>query len=191
MSRALTGALDTALQVGHARPIILIKVNTLDGDLLVWTGQGNVSFNSETYIGMGDVIGISEVGESNELGAQGLTLSMSGIPQDKVTIAISKIQHNRLATIWLGALDIVTGVLIADPYQLFQGYTDVPSIKDNGSTSTISLVIENRMIDLQRPRTRRYTKDDQQLDFPSDEGFNFVPELQDTQIIWSGHDVQV
>ena len=45
------------------------------------------------------------------------------------------------------------------------------------------------MIDLQRPKSRRYTKEDQQIDFPTDLGFDFVPELQDIQIIWAGHDV--
>jgi hypothetical protein len=45
------------------------------------------------------------------------------------------------------------------------------------------------MIDLLRPKTRRYTGEDQKIDFPSDLGFDFVPELQDQQIIWAGHDV--
>ncbi len=141
------------------------------------------------YIGIGELGGVSEVQESDGLGAQGITLTLSGVPQDKVALAISHIQHNRIATLWVAALDINTGELIDSPYQLFQGYTDVPSIKDNGTTSTINLAVENKMIDLARARTRRYTGEDQKIDSPDDLGFDFVPALQDYEVIWAGHDV--
>jgi hypothetical protein len=113
-----------------------------------------------------------------------VTFSLSGIPSEMISISLSQVEHNRPATVWLGALDLSTGALIADPYQLFTGFTDVPTIEEGGDTSTITLTAENKLIDLDRARTRRYTTEDQQIDDPTDLGFEFVPSLQDATVVW-------
>jgi hypothetical protein len=40
------------------------------------------------------------------------------------------------------------------------------------------------MIDLQRPRERRYTHEDQQIDHPGDMGFEYVSQLQELNLAW-------
>jgi hypothetical protein len=112
MSRELTVALDNALQAQHVRPIILVEVDTSGGVLRVWSGFGDIIHDSNTYTGIGELGGISEIHEGDELGAQGITLTLSGIPTDKVTIAAEQIQHNRIATVYVGALNIDTGALM-------------------------------------------------------------------------------
>ena len=44
---------------------------------------------------------------------------------------------------------------------------------------------------LKRSRERRYTHDDQQIDFPGDLGFEFVPKLQELNLVWGGQNVPV
>lgn len=78
------------------------------------------------------------------------------------------------------------GNLIADPYQLRNGKLDISVIDDDGETATIAMQYEDRLIDLDRARERRYTSEDQAIDYPTDLGFEFVPSLQDAQIIWGG-----
>lgn len=184
MARDLTTALGNALLADRVQPIILVKINTSGGDVRVWSGIGDITYSSETYTGVGNFGGISEVEENTDLGAAGISFSLSGIPSEMVAIALDQIQSNRPATVWLGALDLSTGALIADPYQLFSGFTDVPSIDEGPENSIISLTAENKLIDLDRARTRRYTSEDQQIDDPTDLGFDFVPSLQDAQITW-------
>ena len=58
------------------------------------------------------------------------------------------------------------------------------SINDTGETLTISVSIESRLIDLERPRIWRYTSEDQKRVYPTDKGFDFVNDLQSKQIIW-------
>lgn len=184
MSRNLTTSLGNALQADRVQPILLAKINTTGGDVRVWSGIGDITFNSEIYTGIGTFGGVSEVEENTDLGAAGVTFSLSGIPSEMISIALFQVEHNRPATVWLGALDLTTGALIADPYQLFTGFTDVPSIEESGESSMITLTAENKLIDLDRPRTRRYTSEDQKIDDPTDKGFDFVPSLQDTQVTW-------
>lgn len=184
MARDLTTALGNALLADRVQPIILAKINTSGGDVRVWSGIGDITFASEIYNGVGNFGGISEVEENTDLGAAGITFNLSGVPSEMVSIALGQIQSNRPATVWLGALDLSTGALIADPYQLFTGFTDVPSIDEGPESAIISLTAENKLIDLDRPRTRRYTTEDQQIDDPTDVGFDFVPSLQDAQVVW-------
>jgi muramoyltetrapeptide carboxypeptidase LdcA involved in peptidoglycan recycling len=88
----------------------------------------------------------------------------------------------------MGLLNTSTSALVANPYELFAGFSDVTVITEQAETSTISIQSENRLVDLERPRIRRYTDEDQKSDTAnaSDIGFEFVPSLQDKVIKFGG-----
>jgi hypothetical protein len=94
-----------------------------------------------------------------------------------ISTALSETRQGLPATIWLGTMD-VSGTLIADPFILFSGLTDVPIVEDGAETCTVSISVESRLIDLERSRVRRYTPEDQHIDYPGDKGFDFVASLQ-------------
>lgn len=75
-------------------------------------------------------------------------------------------------------------VVIADPFLAFEGRLDVPDIIDDGETCTVTVSYESRLIDLERPRERRITHEDQQIDYPGDRFREYVAGLQDQVIIW-------
>lgn len=184
MARDLTTALADAVQSGVVRPIVIAKIGTAGGDVRAWSGVGDLVFNGETYQGTGTLGGVSQVQESADLQANGVTFSLSGVPSELISTALGQMRQGMNAQLWFGALDTSTGQLIADPYELFTGFTDVPSIDEGAETATISITAENRLLDLERARTRRYTKEDQAIDYPGDLGFDFVPSLQDKELIW-------
>lgn len=74
--------------------------------------------------------------------------------------------------------------IIDTPYEFFNGRLDVPVIDEGAEASTISVNYESELVDLNKPRTRRYTPEDQKEFYPSDEGFDFVPLLQDKTVVW-------
>jgi len=76
--------------------------------------------------------------------------------------------------------------LIADPYLLRSGRMDYCNISVSGEDTRITAQYEDRLIDLQKPRERRYTDQDQRNQYPTDGGFRFVTSLQDKQLIWGG-----
>ena len=69
-------------------------------------------------------------------------------------------------------------------YQVFAGRMDIMSIQEDGKTATISLQVENVLIDLERPRTRKLTDEEQRKRFPGDASLENVASLQDRQISW-------
>jgi hypothetical protein len=61
---------------------------------------------------------------------------------------------------------------------------DVLNINEGPETSTISLNIESRLVTFDLPLNRMLTLEDQQVDYSSDLGFEFISNLQDKEIIW-------
>lgn len=175
----------TELEEDAIAPILLAKINTSGGDVRAWTGLGTLSFGGEDYIGGGNFVGVSELMETNDLSAQGMAVSLSGIPSDLLEVALGQVQHGRPATIWLGLMGSVISngisslALINTPYEIYSGFTDITTISEQGETSTISINIENRLIALEVPKVRRYTHEIQKQDYPDDKGMEFVVGLQD------------
>lgn len=167
MARALTAAMIAAINESTVKPVLIAKIGTSGADVNVWTGIGDLTFQSEIYAGVGNFGGVSPVNETSELRAAGLNFSLSGIPSSMISTALANIRYGRPAILWFGLFDINTGLLIADPYKLFTGSTDVPSIDEGPDTSVVTISAENRLIDLDRARARRYTPEDQNINYPT------------------------
>lgn len=185
MARTLTSAMLTALATGSVRPCLIAEIEVDGGFVRAWNGIGDLSFGGETYTGLGDLAGVSPVKESSDIRANNVQFQLSGIPGSLIATALGSVRWNKSAKLWLGLLDAAE-TLIADPYLLFSGFTDVPSIEEAGETARMAISAESRLVDLKRPRIRTYTPEDQRLDYPNDKGFDFVAGLQDAQIIFGG-----
>ena len=187
MARSITTAFNNALKSQIVTPIIATELEFSDGTLRFWNGYGNITMtaggSSKTFTGLGDFLGISPISESSTLQMSGVTLSMSGIKSSLISTALSAQYTNRNGAIYLGMYDTSRNV-IADVYTVFKGTMDVLNISEQGNTATITLNIESRLISFDLPVDRKYTLEDQQVDFPNDVGFEFIPDLQDKEITW-------
>ena len=184
MARSLTGGMVTEVTAASLQPILLVKLAFDSADLNLWTGIGDLVFGGDTYTGAGDLLAFSAIEESDELKAVGLTGSLSGIPSSLVAIALAEDYMGRPVTVWFGVLDS-SGALVADPEPIFAGLIDTMPIEDAGETATIQVNAENRLARLEESRARRYTPEDQAIDYPGDLGLDFVVALNDGRdIIW-------
>lgn len=183
MSRDLTSAASAALTASNVKLALLFQADFDSGTTRAWTGLGDLSWNSQTWYGTGNYLTIGGIEETNEIKATGTTVTLSGIPSELVSIALSEDYQGRAMTIWLALFDS-SNAIISDPIQVLSGRMDIMEIQEGGETATISVSVENRLIDLERPRVRRYTNEDQKIDYPNDKGFEFVPSIQEKQIIW-------
>jgi hypothetical protein len=165
------------------RPIILVKAEFDSADVLMWSGTGDLDWDGQTWIGTGQLLRVDAVEESVEMKAVGTTVTLSGIPSDLLSLALQEDYPGRPLTVYLGAFNDSDEV-IASPVILFKGRMDVMTISEGGDTSSIEVTVENRLIDFERPRERRYTSEDQKIDFPNDKGFEFVSTIQDKEIVW-------
>ncbi len=185
MARDLTSGTKTeSKKLAGAKLILLVKMQFDSGFLRLWNGRGDLQFNSETYLGMGDMGRISQVEEGIAQRAYGITFEISGLPASFVSLALSEELQNRKAEFFLGFFDDNYD-LVVDPILMFRGRMDTMDIQI-GETATIAVTVESRLIDWNRPRIRRYTDADQQERFPGDKGFQFMSDASEKEINWGG-----
>lgn len=171
-----------AAQVGL---IFLFEGHFLTSSLYLWTGIGQLSWNGQTWQGAGELIGFSAVKETSDLQAAGVTIQLAGQSQETVALALSELRQGQKVNAYIGSYQWWPGPgLLSTPYCFFQGRVDVPVIDDGADTATVSLQLENRLVDFERERVRYYDPATQHIYYPGDRGFDYVAGLQDQKIFW-------
>ena len=182
MSRNLTAAMVTEVTATGLTPVFFVKFEFDSGDIRFWSGIGDKTFNAEIYTGSGDLLTIAPAEETQQLKATNANFNLSGIPSTIISLAMSEDYQGRFVNLWFAILDS-SGAIVADPFLQFKGRMDVMNIQDAGDTATITVSAESVLVDLERPKERRNTDEDHQLDNAGDKFFEFVPALVDREII--------
>lgn len=179
MSRDIATVLNNVLGDEVLEVFFAVDLEFDSGTLRMWTGYGDKTINGEVYTGTGTLLQVSEVEETAELAAAGATLTLNGLPSEILTLALIEPYQNRRARIYFG----ITGA-VDDMAEVFTATMDAMDIEENADTVSIRLTLENRLLDLERARIRRYTNNDQQSRYPGDLGLEFVDDLQNREIFW-------
>ena len=183
MSRGLTAGIQAEKAKRIVTVAIFAEIEFISGTTRVWSGIGDKLLGGDTFKGLGDLGSISTIEETDDVKASSIELTLSGIPSATLSLAIGDSRQGKTATIWLAFLDSALAI-IADEIILFRGRTDVPTIIEGGETSSMSMRVENHLLDLKRASNHRYTREEQRETYPADLFFNFVPSLQNKVIRW-------
>ncbi len=160
-----------------------VKAEFDTDDILVWTGNGDLTVDSETYTGAGQLLNISGIEEDLELKSSGISISLTGMDSTILNLALTENYQNRPITVFLGFL-MGGSNESAGEMTVFKGRMTSLTITDTPQGATITVNCENRLVDLNRPSNLRYTTESQQFISSGDTGFNRVQNLQDKQIAW-------
>lgn len=183
MARDINSNTVTELSSRVLRPILLLKLD-LTPPSTFWSGVGEFIWGGDVYVGAGGLARITTVKEQTLLHATGTKFELTGIPSDKIALALTAEYQDKLARLWL-ALTEENLVIIGEPILLFLGRLDIMDIAEDGETASIAVTAENRLIDLERPRIRYYTDVDQKEHYPGDKGLEFVISINDgSKINW-------
>ena len=183
MSRDLTASVLTEIAKNQTRVAIFVEVEFVSGTTRIWSGYGDKLLGGNTFNGVGNLLGMAPVEETEDIKAINVSLSLSGIPSAFLSLALSDSRQGKTATIWFVFLDS-DGAIISDEFILFRGRTDVPTISEGAETAIFTLAVENHLIQLDRASNIKYTNEDQLLVDATDIFFEFVPSLQEKDIIW-------
>lgn len=184
MSRTLPTDYAALTEGAVFRPALLVELDWPSGMVRCWSGLGTISWGGEDYLGVGDLGAFTPIEESTDGRANGVALTLSGIPVANVANALANDAQGRAARLWIAAL-ADDGTLAADPYLIFDGAIDTCTIEYGPETATISVNLEKELID-RRLQQRRYTHEDQQIEYPGDRFFEYVAGLQNKEIAWGG-----
>ena len=167
MSRTVSAAILTALAQPEVQPFYAIEFNFDTAPVYFWTGYGNREIGGNTYLGTGNLLSLGGLEEAADLSAKSVTITLSGVPSDIVSLALSEPYQRRTCRILFGVQNVDAIV------EVFSGVMNTMTIQDGGETSSI-----------ERAKTRRYTHESQQARYPNDTFFSYVAALQDKDVIW-------
>lgn len=182
MPRGLTTPQSTLAAAPRLGVALLIEMDFAPEVVRLWSGLGTFTWGNRVFTGAGTLIGVGEVEEAAEVRAAATALTLSGVPGEVVTHAIAVDWQGRPCTIWLALLDEGMA-LVGDPVRVLAGRMDTLTWAE-GDDAIITISVENRLVDLERPRVRRYTDADQRAEYPGDLAFQYVPSLIEREIKW-------
>lgn len=205
MSRDLSTVTLENIEDGVVYPFFAVEL-LFDGNntIRMWTGQGTLNLEDGTeWVGLGSLLDISTIEETAEMAVKGATITLSGVSSEALSLALSEPYQGRVCNIYFGTFSVGkvlqeggSFILLQDGSkiqleststgfnQLFSGYMDQMNISDGGDTCNIELMVENRLIDLERARVARFTSGYQKSIYPNDLGLDFIEDLQDKDISW-------
>jgi len=183
MTRTVTTAVNNEFTAAKLSPFFAVEMDFDDGIVRLWTGYGSITIDSNTFLAGGDILSVSAISENGEVQANGVTVGLSGLSTSLVASALTTAYQGRDLNVYIGVLDSA-GAVVADPIKIFAGKMDVMTVEDSGESAEITITAESKLIDLERSRARRYTSEDQKIDYPNDKGLDFIAGLQDKAVVW-------
>lgn len=185
MPRNLTAGFITEATAKSNRPIMLFEGEFKTNTLRLWNGYGNLSWNSQTWLGNGYLRGVENAEESIQVEALDLTVVLSGIPSSVLSLVLGDQKQSAPGRLYIGFLD-AAGAVIANPYLIWFGGYSHAEISESHNETTVRLTYESRLSDMDKPREGRWTYDIQQALFSGDVGFQYVIAASDWSGNWGG-----
>jgi len=181
MPRDIDSTLLAALSAPYVEPVHLAQITFHSQTCYVWSGVGGLAWNGNVFLGVGSLGTLGDYMEGVDLRADGTSLSLSGIDPVWLGEALNDIWLGAPAYRWLGAVEPGTRTLIGTPYLLFAGQVDKPTVNTGADKITITVPLETRLINGERPNGRLYTANDQHS---NDTGLNWVESLNCIALGW-------
>jgi len=178
MSRTVPAALLTALAQPEVQPFYGVEFLFDSGAVRIWTGYDNRTIAGQIYIGAGSLLNIQGLGEVADLSAKSITISLSGVGASLVSLALQEPYQRRICRVYFGVVNV------SEVVEVFSGQLNTMSIEDSGDTSTISVLVDSKLVELERASNRRYTSENQKSRFAGDTFFDYVSAIQDAEIVW-------
>jgi len=185
MSRNLGSTLATAVAAPVLSPCFLAMLTFRSATKYCWSGVGPIVVDGQIYIGVGSLASIGNIAEGIAVQADGTTVTLSGLEKmagqspDFLAECLADIRSGAPAKLWFGAM---SGVTLLAKYLVFSGMIDTAPIHVAPESISITLRLENRLIDLGRASQVRYTSADQNVNYPDDSGFDYVEILSDISL---------
>lgn len=205
MTRPMSPELEAALSQTHQVPIVMAEFDFDSGTIGMWTGFGMLAWGAKTFFGGGNLVGVSDIKESQDLVANGVVFNLNGVEASNISLALSEPLQNRPCRVYIGIVSVnatlvqedggdflledgaqllLESNLIDDPICVFAGLMDIIEGVVDIPTSSIQLTAENILILLRRANLSRYTHEEQTARYSGDKFFEFTPILQDKEFSW-------
>ena len=177
MTRTIPAGILSAIGQDRVEPFYAVEMNFDTAPVRLWTGFGDRTIDGQTYTGTGSLLEIGGLDEVADMSAKSATLRLSGLDTSLISLAYAEPYQRRKCRILFGVIGV------NDFIEVFSGSMNQMAIEEDGQTAIISLVVDSKMVELQRNRVRRYTNETLQAEYAGDTFFSYTSDLQDKEIV--------
>ena len=193
MSRGISSVVVDSIQNSrHIRMVTFAKMEFQSETIYLHDSIGTFVWadpddGSQSWLGVGDFGGISTVQESTQMSGFEVTLVMSGLDADLMNAVMLQNYQGRKVALYLGALDIDTGLLLDTPNEIWSGEMDVARLSlGAGDQNGIEIVCESDFSKLEDINGRTFSDSDLQAEFAGDTFLQYMTAMEDTNVVWRG-----
>lgn len=183
MSRSLSSANLTEIANAHVSEVVMCKL-AFDTPVYVHSGVGSITYDGNTYTGVGDFGNVSSMRESEALTPSSITLTLSGVNSTFITEALDAGDYGDAVTIYAGFRQD-DGTLVADPDELWSGTFEYATISIDAE-SVVTVVCQHDLADIREKQGGRYSHEDQTDKYASDLGLQFASSAANVKLLWGG-----
>ncbi len=188
MQRGLTTDMLAAIQAKRLRIRFFYRGEFKTGTVRYWTGRGLKEWtppneDAQTWTGWGHMLRLSNLEETTSIKANGISITLAGVTDPQVGLALNEGQRSKTGRIWLALLDD-EGDIIDSPRTIFRGRLDGVDLNREESTATVQVTYVHHLQTFETPKTVRYTAQEQRRLYPGDAGLDRIATLQDAFIPW-------
>lgn len=177
-------------ELGGDNPLVFLACEIIlpDYNLRLIYGSGEVEMSGNTFVGNDDTYGVIIALDPPEDGmgdqAPTLTISMAAPSDTSAADLASPLMQGSRTRVWFGAIDRATGAPIPDPYLLFDGELDQPTLTTGLAKRTVDYDVVS-MFDIlfDNDEGARLADAFHQSIWPGELGLEFVTGII-RQIIW-------
>jgi hypothetical protein len=165
-------------------PVVFAHLEMDGADLYFNNSSVTFPWDDNLWIGAGHMGDIEAVQEAQDLIAQPVRLTISGIDADVIQDAMNANYKDGAVTLYLALLNHDTLEIIDEPEELWSGFMDVMTIEADQNSGSISVVCEHWL--RVAPVISLYTDQEQQVIDVGDRFFQFTKDIPNYVGNWGG-----
>ena len=164
-------------------------VVTKDSTTYLATTSHDITWDSQTWQGVGGLLQFEEVSETSDMQANGVDILLSGVDQVVTTLVLGKAYRGRFFKVWLVHIN-TSGTIITDPLLIFWGRMnggfEIDETRDVESPGTVNVrgKMEDRVASISKVTGIMTNVVAHQQYYSTDKFFSFIPNLVGKRIPW-------
>ena len=167
------------------QPIVFGFFDFLGDAQYVHTGIGYIAWGGKEWVGVGDIVSADPVTDDFELRPGRIRLSMAVTGSSLLQSVLDEQTVGRRCEIYLGNIDIDTGLLVDTPNVIIVGVMGPPEFQ-LGDKSGVAVEVTDIRADFNRINGVRSCQEDHQEDHPGDLFYEFLPKMVDHKFVFNG-----
>lgn len=186
MTRPVNAAIINAMLQPNVKMFAAVEMLFDSGAVRLWTGVGGRTIDGAVYTGAGNLLGFAEIEEVGDMTAKSATVSLSINEPQMISLALTEPYQKRKARVLFGVRNLPHHI------EMFSGRMSTLDILDDPvNGGSLTLTIESKLIELDQPISRRYTRESHLARFPGtdDTFFNYVRGLADRTVAFGRGEV--